>query len=135
MGVRAGTGCALKPMEVLKLLQVTSYSLHLGLVPFSSPITCCHCVGKRDVLVGGSWSTMVKEEFLTHIVQLSKFIQLHFCCMKLVVIGLVLKGQETCREYYKYLPCISTCKTIFAQFLWCLSFSSILTISEIYRQS
>ena len=36
---------------------------------------------------------------------------------------------------HKYLLPISTCKTTFTRFLWRLSFSLILTISEMYRQS
>lgn len=35
----------------------------------------------------------------------------------------------------KCLPRISTHKTSFGSFLWCLSFSSILTFGEIYRES
>ena len=36
---------------------------------------------------------------------------------------------------HKCLLQISTCKTTFARFLWCLSFSLVLTISGMYRQS
>lgn len=36
---------------------------------------------------------------------------------------------------HKCLPRISTPKTSFRRFLWCLTFTSILTVGEIYRHS
>lgn len=60
-----------------------------------------------------------------------------FCGRKLVIMSLVLKGKGTGRGYeiinvfFEFL----LIKLPLARFRWPLSFSSILTIGEIHRQS